>query len=166
MPVFSTSALVLLLFEGAIDVRVEELRRAARSTLLLTCVSFLLSMLAVAALLLVRPWAVRTSLSPDRTSRRDASVAAVLAPKGLAAAVLATLPAQRGLPDGERIATVVGAVVVVSIVASSVLAALAARREGLPVLRALFGSYEREPGPEPAAPEEKPKAAAPDVAAA
>ncbi|NMO22568.1 cation:proton antiporter domain-containing protein, partial [Pyxidicoccus fallax] len=48
VPVFTTSALVLLLFEGAIDVRVEELRRSARATLLLTCVSFVLSTLAVA----------------------------------------------------------------------------------------------------------------------
>ncbi|NPC81522.1 hypothetical protein HPC49_25270, partial [Pyxidicoccus fallax] len=121
---------------------------------------------AVVALLLVRPWAVRASLPPRGTSRRDASVAAMLSPKGMAAAVLATLPAQRGLPGGERIATVVGAVVVVSIVASSVLAALAARREGLPILRVLFGAYEREPGSESAAPEEKPEATGPDVAAA
>lgn len=86
------------------------------------------AVLAVLAMLAARPWAVRLSLSTERFSRRDAAVASVLLPKGMAAAVLATLPAQRGLPEAGSIATLVAAVIVVSILVSNLLAALAARK--------------------------------------
>lgn len=217
VPIFTTSALVLLLFESAIDMRLADLRGAAANTLRLTVVSYVFSAIVVAGvailvlqlpllhalllgsilggtstsgpaglreadrgfvqetaflmkllffvylgasfrvtdlggllmgalaaaaiLLLARPLATRLSLSVKRASRRDAMVCAVIAPKGLAAAVLATLPAQRGLPGGERIATVVAAGVVVSIVASSLLSVFAARPRGLLGLRQVFSRY-------------------------
>lgn len=55
-------------------------------------------------------------LAPAGTSRRDAALMSALVPKGLAAAVLASLPAQAGLPGGDVIQATVYAVVFFSIV--------------------------------------------------
>ncbi len=56
-----------------------------------------------------------------KTTRDDAAVAAALAPKGLAAAVLATVPLHAGFPHGGEIESVVHAVVLCSIVLTSAL---------------------------------------------
>jgi NhaP-type Na+/H+ or K+/H+ antiporter len=52
--------------------------------------------------------------------RYDASVASVMAPKGLAAAVLAGVPLQLGIAGGEAVQQFVYMVVLVSIVVTSV----------------------------------------------
>lgn len=52
---------------------------------------------------------------------RDASIMAVMVPKGLAAAVLASIPLQRGVVGGELIMNVVYGVVLSSIVMTSIL---------------------------------------------
>jgi len=57
----------------------------------------------------------------DLQEMRDYKLAAFLAPKGLAAAVLATLPSQAGLAIGPMIEPLVYAVVVLSIVSTSIL---------------------------------------------
>lgn len=58
---------------------------------------------------------------PGACQRRDAIVAAIMIPKGLAAAVLATLPLQAGLPGGEFVRDVSFAVVFESILLTSIL---------------------------------------------
>ncbi len=58
---------------------------------------------------------------PGACQRRDAIVAAIMIPKGLAAAVLATLPLQAGLPGGEFVRDVAFAVVFESILLTSIL---------------------------------------------
>lgn len=70
---------------------------------------------------------VRASLG-RATPRFDARVAAALVPKGLAAAVLASLPLQAGLPYGAIIQDVVYAVVLFSIVTAAVLVFLLEKR--------------------------------------
>lgn len=52
---------------------------------------------------------------PKTLSCFDASIAAVLIPKGLAAAVLASIPLQRGIVEGAAIQEIVYAVILVSI---------------------------------------------------
>lgn len=55
----------------------------------------------------LRPFAVRLSLRPRDTPRSDASIASALVPKGLAAAVLASVPAQAKIAEGNRIEAIV-----------------------------------------------------------
>jgi NhaP-type Na+/H+ or K+/H+ antiporter len=64
---------------------------------------------------------VRLLASPSSTSRRDAGLMTALVPKGLAAAVLASLPLQAGLPGGEAIQGTVYAAIFFSIVTCAVL---------------------------------------------
>nr|WP_320133562.1 cation:proton antiporter [uncultured Holophaga sp.] len=80
-----------------------------------------------ALIFLLRIPVVHASLSPDRIRRFEAATAAAMSPKGLAAAVVASLPAQMGLPGGVVIQTTVYAVVLFSILASSVLVFLLER---------------------------------------
>ncbi|NUM88111.1 MAG: cation:proton antiporter [Bdellovibrionales bacterium] len=75
----------------------------------------------VAVIYTARLWVTRLTLSG--ASRRDARLAAFLVPKGLAAAVLAGIPAQRGLPGGGQLQMLVYSIVLVSIVLTSVLVA-------------------------------------------
>lgn len=63
----------------------------------------------------------------------DKSIMAIMVPKGLAAAVLASLPAQMGIPGGERIRSVTYAVVLFSIIFTSVLAPLVTRNRAVSV---------------------------------
>lgn len=77
-------------------------------------------------LFLIRVPVVRWSLSA-RTTQADASLAAVMTPKGLAAAVLATLPLQAGLESGAVIQEAVYAVVLFSIGATTLLSFLLER---------------------------------------
>jgi len=58
---------------------------------------------------------------PGDCQRRDAIIAAIMIPKGLAAAVLATLPLQAGLKDGDIVRDVAFAVVFESILLTSIL---------------------------------------------
>jgi potassium/hydrogen antiporter len=74
-----------------------------------------------AIILAARIPVVHLSLRPNVTPRRDAIIGAVLAPKGLAASVLAGLPKQAGLSEGAFIEATTFGVVFFSIVAASVL---------------------------------------------
>jgi potassium/hydrogen antiporter len=60
-------------------------------------------------------------LLPRDCSPRDAAIAAIMAPKGLAAAVIAASVAQAGAPNGEAIKSFAYAVVLMSIVSTSLL---------------------------------------------
>lgn len=79
-----------------------------------------LGLLLTLALFLLRIVVVRLSV-PRSTPRTDASLMAVMVPKGLAAAVLASIPLQEGIPGGEVIQNVTYAVVLFSIVLTSLL---------------------------------------------
>jgi len=91
----------------------------------------------------------------DRTTTAsDASFIAVMVPKGLAAAVLASYAVQSGLEGGEFIQNVSYAVVLFSIVVNSILIFLIERTPFRYVYLWLFKSYPS--GHEPSSPQAKP----------
>jgi len=79
-----------------------------------------LGLLAVGLIFVFRPIAAKLALN-RAIPRKDATRIAVLAPKGLAAAVLASIPSQRGLLGGELIQNVVYAIILFSIVLTALL---------------------------------------------
>ncbi|MBI2536233.1 MAG: cation:proton antiporter [Gemmatimonadetes bacterium] len=105
---------------------------------------------------------VRLLASPATTSRRDAALMTVLVPKGLAAAVMASLPAQAGVPGGEAIQGAVYAAIFFSIVVCALLVFLAERGTMDPLLRPWLGKFPQEI----AAAEREPPAPGPQVGAA
>jgi len=82
-----------------------------------------------------------------KASAWDASVAAVMNPKGLAAAVLAGLPLKAGLAGGATIQSVVYAVVLFSIVGSALLVFLLNFSPIRRFYAAFFKGFSQEPGP-------------------
>ena len=67
---------------------------------------------------------VTAHLAPKVATRREATIIAIMVPKGLAAAVLAALPLEAGLADGETIQSLVYGIVFMSIVLTALLVAL------------------------------------------
>ncbi len=102
---------------------------------------FVFGGLATLAVFAVRPLAVHAAFSSKTTTRADATVAAALAPKGLAAAVLAGLPGQAGVKEGASIEAIVFGTVLFSI---SIAAAIVLFRERPFIVGAygrVFGRY-------------------------
>ncbi len=96
----------------------------------------------------VRALAVRF-IAPASVSRHDAGVMAIMAPKGLAAAVLAGVPAQMGLAGGAAIQQFVFGIVLTSIVITSVAVPLLARWPWSRVVDLAFsGHADATPQPE------------------
>ncbi len=95
-----------------------------------------LALVAVLTLLiyLARVVVVPYLIAPD-TTRREATIVAVMMPKGLAAAVLAGLPLQAGIAGGETIQAVVYGIVLVSIILTATLVGL----QGVPPISTFFG---------------------------
>ncbi len=87
----------------------------------------LAGLLLTAALFAIRIPVVHAALRPSQASGSDALASMALIPKGLAAAVMASLPLQMGLPAGEALRNATFAVVLISIVASSLLVFLLER---------------------------------------
>ena len=109
--------------------------------------------LALVTLLLVaRLLSVRLTTAKD-TAVREALIMGVMIPKGTAAAVLASIPLQMALPQGEQIQNIVYAVVVLSILGTAFLVFLVERGVLVPVVRPFFGGYAhgRSAGDTPAA---------------
>lgn len=79
------------------------------------------SLVLVGALMVIRPLVARISVSRT-TTPRDASIVAVMVPRGLAAAALASLPLNYGLPDGQFMQNIAYGVILFSIVLSSLFA--------------------------------------------
>ena len=77
-------------------------------------------------LFLIRIPVVRISV-PRSTSPKDASYMATMIPKGLGAAVLASLPAQQGVEGGEIIQSVVFSIILCSTVGTTILTFLVDR---------------------------------------
>jgi NhaP-type Na+/H+ or K+/H+ antiporter len=82
-------------------------------------------------------------------SLRDTALTSMLAPKGLAAAVLATVPLQRGVPGGEVIRDAANMVVLVSISLCAVLIILYSTRPIRRIYGVLLGKpADVSPGPD------------------
>lgn len=96
---------------------------------------------AVGATMLLRVLVVRVSLG-RRTPTRDAAIATVMIPKGLAAAVLASLVVEVGMPQGDVVRDVSYAMILFSIAATAVMAFLVENDRMMAPFRRLY----RDPG--------------------
>jgi NhaP-type Na+/H+ or K+/H+ antiporter len=86
------------------------------------------SAVALVVIYFARGFIVRMFLPKDGVDVRDASVVAIMIPKGLPPAVLASIVVQRGLPNAANIQAIVYSVIVLSIVMTAVLNPLLERR--------------------------------------
>ncbi len=94
---------------------------------------------------------VITRLTMDRNiERKDASLMSIMVPKGLAAAVLASIPLQEGMPGGEIIQDVAYLIVLISIIGTVVLVPLIERDILGGFYRTFFASFAPDTPPEDA----------------
>lgn len=101
---------------------------------------FVVAAVALAGVYAARVVIVRGLVSKD-APRNDAAVAAVMVPKGLAAAVLAGLPIQAGVAGGETVQAVTYAIVLISITLTALAAGFLGTNAATGVKRALFGKF-------------------------
>ncbi len=107
-----------------------------------------LGLLFSAILMLLRLPAARFSLGAS-IAPRDASLIAVMTPKGLAAAVLASVPLQHNLPGGDTIQRVTYSIVMFSIVLTSLMTFLVDRTALRNVYLRVFSGFGAESPPRP-----------------
>lgn len=108
----------------------------------------LVALLGTVTIFLARvPVAMR--LCDRDTPRRDVVITSIMVPKALAAAVLASLPAQAGLPGGEAIRDSAFAIVFFSIILTAVLAWAADRPPLRGFYDAAFAAFPAEAGQAP-----------------
>lgn len=82
---------------------------------------FIIALILVGAIYLARLFSTRFLVRERDITWQEKSVISAMVPKGLAAAVLAGLPLQRGIPEGAEIQIIVYNVVFISILITSVL---------------------------------------------
>lgn len=99
--------------------------------------------ITVAAFLLRIP-TVRLTIQRS-LPRFDAAMMAILIPRGLAAAALASLPAQQGIPDGELLQGVAYSVILFTVVICAALSFLFERKGPPQPYKLAFGSYAPTP---------------------
>ena len=87
--------------------------------------SLLWAICLTALIFATRYFSVRLIFKSGEFSRLDAVTATAMGPRGLACAVLATLPLQRGLAQGEWIQNLIFAVIPLSILVTSLIVSLA-----------------------------------------
>ena len=80
---------------------------------------FLLAVLLTLLIFATRYVSVRLVFSPKRTNYFDALIAMGMGPRGLACAVLATLPLQKGYEHGEFIQNLIFYIILISILSTS-----------------------------------------------
>lgn len=83
------------------------------------------------------------------TPVQDASLVAIMSPKGLAAVVLASIPLERHLPNGGAIQSVTYGVVFMSIVLTSILSFLIERTRLAKIYALVFRGFGRSQAPAP-----------------
>jgi cell volume regulation protein A len=101
-----------------------------------------LALVLTAVIFLLRIPAVKVTVRKSIPAR-DASIVAIMVPKGLAAAVLAIIPLQAGVAGGELIKNVTYGVVLASIVFTSIMLLLL-EKTGLSALYIWFYSLDRQ----------------------
>ncbi|HYE77147.1 MAG TPA: cation:proton antiporter, partial [bacterium] len=82
---------------------------------------FVFGGLVTLLIFLLRPFVIRWVIPAHMLPRSQASIVAMLGAKGLASAILASLPVKAGLPEGELLRSVVLGVVLLSITLTSLL---------------------------------------------
>lgn len=102
----------------------------------------LIGLLLTVIIFVIRIPSVMLSVS-KATPVQDAAMMAVMVPKGLAAAVLASMPLQLGLPGGDMVQGVTYSIIVFSIVLNSILIFLLERTPVSMVYNAMFFMFGR-----------------------
>lgn len=112
----------------------------------------IIGLLLTAIIFVIRVPVVRGSIR-QHIPTADKSIMSIMVPKGLAAAVLAGMPMQMGIPGGETVKNITYAVVLFSIIFTSVLAPLITQNRTVEafygwLVRANFlgGIFKRKPG--------------------
>ncbi len=105
----------------------------------------LLALIINAAIFVTRYLAVKILFHRSKTSRLDAMVTSAMGPRGLAAAVLATLPLQYGLDGGEWLQETVFAIIPISIFLTALFVSLSEYPGFRRKMGQLFGSFAEEP---------------------
>ncbi len=98
------------------------------------------ALMAVAAIYVLRLLIIRLIMS-RKTHWKDAAMTSIMVPKGMAAAVLAGLPVQAGVPEGATIQSMTYAVVLFSILITAVMVPLIDRSGLQNVYRRIFGPF-------------------------
>ena len=89
-------------------------------------------------------------MNKDKYSRIDAMVITAMGPRGLACAVLATLPLQRGLTEsGEWLQNIIFGLIPITIVFTAILVILSEREKHRKMLDRLFLKYNNQLAPDP-----------------
>ena len=101
----------------------------------------LLGCLLTALILATRYVAVRTVFSAKKYSYFDALVAMGMGPRGLACAVLATLPLQKGYPHGEFIQNLIFYIILISIISTSLFVIFGQKNFFQKMFAPLFKAY-------------------------
>lgn len=104
---------------------------------------FVFGLLAVGGIYFLRLVITRL-ITSRKTTWKDASMTSIMVPKGLAAAVLAGLPTQAGVPEGATIQSMTYAIVLISILLTAVMVPLIDRSGLQNVYRRIFGSFADE----------------------
>jgi potassium/hydrogen antiporter len=100
-----------------------------------------LALLLLVLLLAVRMLAVRFCVAKGSTTRRDAALIAVMIPRGLATAVLASAPLYRKMENGLEVQEIIYTVISISIVATTLLIFLLEKTGFGASFRRLYGDY-------------------------
>jgi NhaP-type Na+/H+ or K+/H+ antiporter len=101
----------------------------------------LLAILAVVSIYLARPLLVRSTMRGISPSWEDSSLASVMVPKGLASAVLASVPLRMGLPGGETVQSFAYMVVLFSILTTALLVPVLRRPAVASLCRSFFKTF-------------------------
>ena len=94
----------------------------------------LLIALALTVLVYLARFLLTARLAPEGATRREAVIISLMIPKGLAAAVLAGLPAEAGIPEGQLMQDLVYGLVLASILVTASLVAI----RDTPLVASLF----------------------------
>jgi cell volume regulation protein A len=89
---------------------------------------FIYGLLITAAFFLIRPLAVKLSFLDEKVDDKSLNALKILIPKGLTAAVLAQVAIQKGIPNEGNFVNIVFAVVIISIVITSILVFISQRK--------------------------------------
>ncbi len=103
---------------------------------------FILGFLLTLLMIATRYIAVRFVFSPKKYPVLDALVSVGMGPRGLACAVLATLPLQRGYEHGEFIQNLIFYIILISIVTTSLFVIFGQKRFFQNLFLPLFKSYQ------------------------
>ncbi len=109
-----------------------------------SAVIYLWALLIVAAIIIVRPLSIKL-LVKTKMSFKDLSIMAIMAPKGLVPAILASIPIQYGMRGGESIQMLSFAVVLLSILICSILVIILSKNPlKIGYLKKVLGHEEEE----------------------